>query len=142
MPQEEVKSQLQSTAALVDRWHDAYMEARSLCRPSSPAPWHFFVLSQACAEPERTYPDCTCSASRFGPGPLALCQQVREKIEVEGREPRWEFSKTVLFERSAHISDVCGSLAAAVDTYHSLRQTLGPKLEAMTGSSQLPTPTA
>ena len=63
--------------------------------------------------------------------------QVREKIEVEGREPRWEFSKTVLFERSAHISDVCGSLAAAVDTYHSLRQTLGPKLEAMTGSSQV-----
>lgn len=63
--------------------------------------------------------------------------QVREKIEVEGREPRWEFSKTVLFERSAHISDVCGSLAAAVDTYHSLRQTLGTKLEAMTGSSQV-----
>ena len=56
---------------------------------------------------------------------------------MEGREPRWEFSKTVLFERSAHISDVCGSLAAAVDTYHSLRQTLGPKLEAMTGSSQV-----
>ena len=61
---------------------------------------------------------------------------------MEGREPRWEFSKTVLFERSAHISDVCGSLTAAVDTYHSLRQTLGPKLEAMTGSSQVPTPTA
>ena len=66
--------------------------------------------------------------------------QVREKIEAEGREPRWEFSKTVLFERSAHISDVCGSLTAAVDTYHSLRQTLGPRLEAMTGSSQVAAP--
>ena len=66
--------------------------------------------------------------------------QVREKIEVEGREPRWEFSKTVLFERSAHISDVCGSLTAAIDTYHSLRQTLGTKLEAMTGSSQVLNP--
>ena len=63
--------------------------------------------------------------------------KVREKIEVAGREPRWEFSKTALFERSAHIADVCARLLAILDTYHQLRQTLGPKLEAMTGNSQV-----
>lgn len=62
---------------------------------------------------------------------------MREKIELAGREPRWEFSKTALFERSAHISGACGRLGAALATYHGLRQTLGPKLEAMTGSSQV-----
>ena len=66
-----------------------------------------------------------------------LLRQVREKIEVAGREPRWEFNKTALFERSAHIADVCAHLLAALDTYHGLRQTLGPKLEAMTGNCQV-----
>lgn len=56
---------------------------------------------------------------------------------MAGREPRWEFSKTALFERSAHIADVCARLLAILDTYHRLRQTLGPKLEAMTGNSQV-----
>ena len=46
-PQEEVKSQLQSTASLVDRWHDAYMEVGSLPRSPSPPPWHSLALSQA-----------------------------------------------------------------------------------------------
>ena len=68
---------------------------------------------------------------------LVVVFQVREKIEVAGREPRWEFSKTALFERSAHIADVCARLLAALDTYHGLRQTLGLKLEAMTGNSQV-----
>ena len=63
--------------------------------------------------------------------------QVREKIEVAGREPRWEFNKTTLFERSTHIADVCARLLAALNTYHSLQKTLGPKLEAMTGNSQV-----
>ena len=66
-----------------------------------------------------------------------LLRQVREKIEMAGREPRWEFNKTALFERSAHIVDVCAHMLAALDTYHGLRQTLGPKLEAMTGNSQV-----
>lgn len=68
---------------------------------------------------------------------LVAVRQVRGKIEVAGREPRWEFNKTALFERSAHIADVCARLLAALDTYHGLRQTLGPNLEAMTANSQV-----
>ena len=68
---------------------------------------------------------------------IEMLWQVREKIETAGREPRWEFSKTALFERSAHIADVCTRLLAALETYHGLRQTLGAKLEAMTGNSQV-----
>lgn len=66
-----------------------------------------------------------------------VAAQVREKIEVAGREPRWEFSKTALFERSAHIGDMCARMLAALDTFHGLRATLGPRLEAMTGNSQV-----
>ena len=62
---------------------------------------------------------------------------MREKIEVAGREPRWEFSKTALFELSAHIGDMCARMLAALDTFHGLRATLGPRLEAMTGNSQV-----
>ena len=40
---------------------------------------------------------------------------MRGKIEVVGREPRWDFSKMALFERSAHISEVCVRLLAALE---------------------------
>ena len=66
-----------------------------------------------------------------------MLRQVREKIEAAGREPRWEFNRATLFERSAHISDVCARMLAALNTYHGLRKTLGPKLEAMTGNSKV-----
>lgn len=35
--------------------------------------------------------------------------------EVAGRELRKEFSKTALFERSAHVGDVCVHLLAALE---------------------------
>jgi len=62
---------------------------------------------------------------------------VREKIEVAGQESRWEFSKTALFERTSYISEVCNELLHMLDTVHSLRQFLGPQLEAVMGNSQV-----
>ena len=61
---------------------------------------------------------------------------MRDKIEQSGRENRWEFSKTALFERSAHVGEVCARLEAMLDTVHNFRHFLGPQLESMTGSGK------
>lgn len=61
---------------------------------------------------------------------------MRDRIEQSGRENRWEFSKTALFERSAHVAEVCARLDAMLDTVHNFRHFLGPQLEVMTGSGK------
>lgn len=35
---------------------------------------------------------------------------VRKKIEQSGRDARWEFDRKKLFERSDHITQVCGDI--------------------------------
>ena len=78
---------------------------------------------------------CPCSLPRSAAAP-----QVRDKIEQSGRENRWEFSKTALFECTAHVVEVCARLEAMLDTVHNFRHFLGPQLEVMTGSGKARVP--
>ncbi|BDA41784.1 probable Dynein-1-alpha heavy chain, flagellar inner arm I1 complex [Coccomyxa sp. Obi] len=61
--------------------------------------------------------------------------ETREKIETSGRESRWEFSKTALFEHTSHMAQMCSSLLSMLDTIYTLNEFLGPQLEAVTGNS-------
>ena len=61
--------------------------------------------------------------------------QMREKIEAGSRDARWEFSKTVLFERTTHQAAVCTDLAACVQTFATFRRFLSPDLRIVTGDT-------
>ena len=63
--------------------------------------------------------------------------QTREKIETSGRESRWEFSKTALFERTSHMAQMCSSLLSMLETIYTLNGFLGPQLEAVTGNAHV-----
>ena len=61
----------------------------------------------------------------------------REAIETAGRDPRWEFSKQVLFERTNYMGEICGDLASMLETVDDFRKFLGPELKAVTGDTQV-----
>ncbi|KAF8069431.1 DHC1 [Scenedesmus sp. PABB004] len=61
---------------------------------------------------------------------------VREKIEANGRDARWEFSKASLFARSSYMADVCGQLAEMVEVVDDFFKFLGPELKAVTGDAK------
>ncbi|DBA95316.1 TPA: Dynein heavy chain cytoplasmic [Trebouxia sp. C0006] len=62
--------------------------------------------------------------------------QVREKIEVSGRDARWEFSKPMLFERTNYMAEICSDLSEMVEIVDDFHKFLGPELKAVTGDSQ------
>ena len=61
--------------------------------------------------------------------------QVREKIEVSGRDARWEFDRKKLFSRTSYVSEVCGDLRHIVEVVDEFHKFLGPELKAVTGDS-------
>ncbi len=84
---------------------------RRLLRASSPA--------RRCAAPARA---------------RACAAQVREKIEVSGRDARWEFSKQALFACTNYAAEICGDLAVMVELVDDFFKFLGPELKAVTGA--------
>lgn len=58
---------------------------------------------------------------------------MRDSIETVGRDARWEFSKTLLFERTNNTAAVCKALKTMVSSVSALRHFLGPDLKAVTG---------
>ncbi len=65
-----------------------------------------------------------------------LCApQVREKIEVSGRDARWEFPKSSLFSRTNYMAEVCSDLGEMVEVVDDFFKFLGPELKAVTGGS-------
>lgn len=66
--------------------------------------------------------------------------QVREKIEVSGRDARWEFSKPMLFERTNYMAEICSDLSEMVEIVDDFHKFLGPELKAVTGDSQVHLP--
>lgn len=68
--------------------------------------------------------------------------QVREEIEVSGRDnpdnatARWEFNRSVLFERTNSMAETCGELASMIETLDSYYHFLSPELRAVTGDPQ------
>lgn len=63
--------------------------------------------------------------------------QVREKIEVSGRDARWEFSKPMLFERTNYMAEICTDVSEMVEIVDDFHKFLGPELKAVTGDSQV-----
>lgn len=116
MPHDKAVTQLSSAKNMLERWFTAYMEVRDLhttpiCHQASKSCW--FTLT------------------------WTLLVQTREKIESSGRESRWEFSKTALFERTSHMAQMCSSLLSMLDTIYTLNEFLGAQLEAVTGNSHV-----
>lgn len=61
--------------------------------------------------------------------------QVREKIEISGRDARWEFPKQLLFARTNYMSEICSDLIEMVEIVDDFFKFLGPELKAVTGTS-------
>ena len=67
---------------------------------------------------------------------LATYLAVREKIEISGRDARWEFDRKRLFERTNYMATICGDLKGLVETVEGYKKFLGPELKAVTGDAQ------
>lgn len=58
---------------------------------------------------------------------------MRERIELSGRDARWEFPKGPLFGRTNYMAEICGALAEMVEVVDDFFKFLGPELKAVTG---------
>ena len=65
----------------------------------------------------------------------AVYLQVREKIELSGRDARWEFDRKRLFERTDYMAVICGDLKNQVEVMDDFHKFLGPQLKAVTGDA-------
>ncbi|XP_074525804.1 dynein axonemal heavy chain 10 [Halichoeres trimaculatus] len=59
--------------------------------------------------------------------------KVRAEIEESGRDPRWEFDRKRLFERTDYMASVCQDLSNVLKTLEELYKIFGPELKAVTG---------
>ena len=129
------------------KWFSAYMEVRPVHTApallSCPCTTHIRCVPAGSRSLERLHASLQPrgAASALGRShlaaspPAARLLQMREKIEAGGRDARWEFSKTVLFERTAHQAAVCADLAACVKTVATFRRFLSPDLRIVTGDT-------
>ncbi|XP_051831868.1 dynein axonemal heavy chain 10 [Antechinus flavipes] len=58
---------------------------------------------------------------------------VRAKIEASGREPRWEFDRKRLFERTDYMATICQDLYDILQVIEEFYNIFGPELKAVTG---------
>jgi len=61
--------------------------------------------------------------------------QVREKIEMSGRDARWEFPKQLLFARTNFMAEICTDLIEMIEIVDDFFKFLGPELKAVTGDT-------
>lgn len=61
---------------------------------------------------------------------------VREKIELSGRDQRWEFDKKRLFDRTNYMRDRCADLAEVAEVLDNFHSILGSELKQVTGDAQ------
>ncbi|KAG9351776.1 hypothetical protein JZ751_023027 [Albula glossodonta] len=59
--------------------------------------------------------------------------EVRSKIESSGRDPRWEFDRRKLFEKTDYMSSICQDLSDILQTLEEFYNIFGPQLKAVTG---------
>ena len=120
---------LRTSKALLEAWHATYMQVGGAAGRPFP---DVFVLGRKTAAVSRKPPKhCKPHSARH---------QVREKIELSGRDARWEFPKGPLFGRTNYMADVCGALCEMVELVDDFFKFLGPELKAVTGglASALP----
>ncbi|KAG5844641.1 hypothetical protein ANANG_G00164650 [Anguilla anguilla] len=59
--------------------------------------------------------------------------EIRSKIESSGRDPRWEFDRRKLFEKTDYMSSICQDLYDILQTLEEFYNIFGPQLKAVTG---------
>lgn len=59
--------------------------------------------------------------------------QVREKIEMSGRDQRWEFDRKKLFEQTNYMALRCADLHEIAEVMEQFNSIFGPELKAVTG---------
>ncbi len=64
---------------------------------------------------------------------LSTYMAMREKIELSGRDARWEFPKQLLFARTNYMAEICTDLIEMVEIVDDFFRFLGPELKAVTG---------
>ena len=65
----------------------------------------------------------------------ATYERVREVIFAGGRDPRWEFSKKLLFDRTDYMAKRCEDLCDVAQVLDHFRNILGSKLKVVTGDA-------
>ncbi|XP_017580699.2 dynein heavy chain 10, axonemal [Pygocentrus nattereri] len=58
---------------------------------------------------------------------------VRSRIETSGRDPRWEFDRKKLFEKTDYMASICQDLYNILQTLEEFYNIFGPELKAVTG---------
>ncbi|PRW56454.1 flagellar inner arm dynein 1 heavy chain alpha [Chlorella sorokiniana] len=58
---------------------------------------------------------------------------MREQLEASGHPARWEFSRSLLFEKTNYAAEVCGELEGMLGAVDDFRAFLGPELKTVTG---------
>ncbi|PNH08033.1 Dynein-1-alpha heavy chain, flagellar inner arm I1 complex [Tetrabaena socialis] len=66
---------------------------------------------------------------------LSTYMAMREKIELSGRDARWEFPKQLLFARTNYMAEICADLIEMVEIVDDFFRFLGPELKAVTGDT-------
>uniref|UniRef100_A0A8C4TE89 Dynein axonemal heavy chain 10 n=1 Tax=Erpetoichthys calabaricus TaxID=27687 RepID=A0A8C4TE89_ERPCA len=59
--------------------------------------------------------------------------EVRAKIETSGRDPRWEFDRKKLFEKTDYMASICQDLHDILQIVEEFYNIFGPELKAVTG---------
>ncbi|KAI7844971.1 hypothetical protein COHA_001338 [Chlorella ohadii] len=60
---------------------------------------------------------------------------MRERLEASGHPARWEFSRSLLFEKTNYAAEVCDELEGMLTAVDDFRAFLGPELKAVTGDT-------
>ena len=61
---------------------------------------------------------------------------MREKIELSGRDARWEFDRKQLFDRTDYMAGICADLERMLSVVDGFHKFLGPQLKAVTGEPE------
>uniref|UniRef100_A0A674DLM6 Dynein axonemal heavy chain 10 n=1 Tax=Salmo trutta TaxID=8032 RepID=A0A674DLM6_SALTR len=59
--------------------------------------------------------------------------EVRARIETSGRDPRWEFDRKKLFEKTDYMTSICQDLNILLQILEEFYNIFGPELKAVTG---------
>ncbi|MBN3296580.1 DYH10 protein, partial [Amia calva] len=59
--------------------------------------------------------------------------EVRAKIETSGKDPRWEFDRKKLFEKTDYMASICQDLYDILQIMEEFYNIFGPELKAVTG---------
>jgi dynein heavy chain len=67
---------------------------------------------------------------------LSCYFETRERIEISGRDQRWEFDRKQLFERTNYIAKRCADILQILEVVDQFKSIFGPELKSVTGDAE------